>query len=254
MKLRNTFAKMLLGGALVVSSQLLAIKPAQAALLANYNLNGNLNDSANASGVSTTNLMDGPGFKKPPATQAAHFSIRLNPNQTRAITFNSLLATDNASSIAMGDYYGFTLTPDAGQKVNFSSLKFDSDVGTKTRPGATGSFFVQASVNGGAFTNVSPTFTQLGTNGLNFTPRTANLGPVFSGGFFSTPVEFRIYQFDNANNTDGGLRVDDVQLFGQVSPVPELSTGLLVALSLGGMCFVGLRRKKGTSSSMTMAF
>lgn len=246
MKLRNSFAKLLLGGTLAISSQLLAAKPANAALLAQYNLDGNLNNSAPANpNLTVSQFTDGPGLNGP-----AHFSIRLNPNQTRAVTFKALTATDTATSIAGNFFYSFTVAPTNGYAINLQNLSFATDAGTRSASNVDfGAFFVRANFGpGNTFVDVPPTFTQPGTNGLNFQTRNLPLS-----GFFTKPLEFRIYLYDNAGNNSGGLRVDDVRLTGSVQPVPELSTGLLVALSLGGLCLVGARRKKGATPSMTMA-
>ena len=260
MKLRNSFGKLLLGGTLAVASTL-AAQPASAALLAEYTFDTPpfLQNTANAPGVTASPFGVGPG------SGAAQFSTRTatGTGNSRAITFAGNPSSSRTTALGLGTFYNFTIDAVAPRDgIALQNLTFTTDVGNGAGNGSTrGNFFVQANLGpGNAFVDVSSTFVQPATVGANpngnFITRNVDLSGFTNstgGTFFTRPLEFRIYQFDNSASTGGGLRVDDVRLNGQVAPVPELSTGLLVALSLGGMCLVSMRRKKGAAPSMKMA-
>jgi hypothetical protein len=237
LKLRNSFSKLLVGGALAVSCQLLA-QPANAALLAQYQFEGTYASTAPANpNFTASNVQKGSSFT------AAFDSTRRGEGRSSLRTpFRNLTSTDEASAIAQNTFFSFTLTPTASDtRVKFDSFSFLTDVGAQTGQGG---FFVQANLGSG-FVTLSDTYRQDSTTGRNFIPRTVNLdGLRPAGGFFTTPIEFRIYEFDNTTNSEGSLRIDNVQLQGNVAPVPELSTGLLVALAIGGLGVANLRRKK----------
>ena len=244
MKNSRTLTTLLAGGTLAIVGAL-AAQPADAAILAQYTFSGNtLASSDNNTRSDASNFGAGPG-------QNLRISgFRGDTIPSVAITFRNLPSTNKTEALNLGTYYNFTLTPTAGQRATFSSLQFDTNVGPVASPSevnATGSYFARANFGSG-FVDVGPTFTQTQTpppNGnVPFVTRNIDLSG-FNSSFFTAPVEFRIYEYKNgSNDTVGGLRVDNVVLQGDVAPVPELSTGLLVAMALGGMGLFAMRRKK----------
>ena len=245
MKISRTITTLLAGGALALTG-LMAAKPADAATLAQYTFTGGSLASSDTDPNSTaTAFSGGPGL----AIRTSSF--RGDPPPAVAVTFRDLLSTSQTSAVALGSYYQFSVAPTAGNRVNFTSLNFGTNVGPA--PGV-GTYFVRTSADG--FTNTLASYTQASTaaNGnVPFTTRNVDLSGLNSP-FFTTPLSFRIYEYDNGSTFGGGgLRVDNVVVQGDVAPVPELSTGLLLALAMGGMGLMTMRRKKGGSAAFGRA-
>ncbi len=243
MKNSKTIVSLLAGGMLAVTCSL-AAKPADAAILAQYTFTGGSFNSSDTNANSTASLFTaGPGIPLRTST------LRGDPIRSAAVTFRELQSTSKATALNLGTYYNFSLAPNTGQKLVLNSLQFGTNVGPTTLAGAAGNYFVRYSTDGATFTDIGDVvYTEMSTqpNGdVPFTTRNVDLTPI-NMSFFTTPVSFRIYEYKNLannNSNDGGLRVDNVILQGEVSPVPELSTGLLFAMAMIGMGFVAMRRK-----------
>ncbi|RYX82808.1 hypothetical protein EON83_17735 [bacterium] len=271
--MNKSFGTLMLGGALAVSSQLVAIKPANAALLASYNFNGStsINSAPISSQYSVTRFLPStvPGSNM--SSQAFSAQTNTGTGRSRYITFGNLTSVNKADAIAKGTYNSFTLTPHAtGQGLKFSSLSFTTDVGASASASNVGGFFLRVNAApGGGFIDYGSVIEQNSTtaprvgNTFPTTLHTINLSGLTAPGtgVFTYPVTFQLYMYDNTGNgitpvtgSTGGIHIDDVQLNGQIAPVPELSTGMLVALAMGALAIVGLRRKKGAGAPMNMAF
>ena len=246
MKNSKTILSLLAGGMLAVTCSL-AAKPADAAILAQYTFTSGLNSSDTDPNSVASAFGAGPGLGGTPRIS----SFRGDPTPSVAVTFANLPSSSRTTAINLGTYYNFSLTPNAGQALTLNSLQFGTNVGPAPTAGATGNYFVRYSTNGGTtFTDIGDAvYTQASTNNPNgnvpFTTRNVDLTSL-NMPFFTTPVSFRIYEYKGsaANNFGGGgLRVDNVVVQGDVSPVPELSTGLLFAMAMIGMGFVAMRRK-----------
>ena len=250
MKISGTITTLLAGGALALTG-LMAAKPADAATLAQYTFTGNSLASSDTDPNSTATAFSGGA-----GLAVRTSSFRGDPTPSVAVTFRDLLSTSQTTALANGSYYQFTVAPTAGNRVKFTSLNFGTNVGpTGGKPPGVGTYFVRTSADG--FTNTLASYTQPSTpppNGnVPFTTRNVNLSGLNSP-FFTTPLSFRIYEYDNGSTFDGGgLRVDNVIVQGDVAPVPELSTGLLLALAMGGMGLMAMRRKKGGSAAFGRA-
>jgi hypothetical protein len=201
---------------LICSSQL-----SSAAVLALYPFTGSSTASTDADASSSAgNFTDGAGF-----ASGTSFGTANDAGDTLARTVNGtvLTAGSAAAAITGNDYFQFVVTAGA---MNLTSLTFtyeDSSSGTGD------GIFVRSSVNG--FT------TDLFTDTISMTKRTANInltGAAFQG--IST-VTFRVYIWDTSTSTAPLHYVDDVTLNGTATAVPE-PTG--IALGLFGLGFVGV--------------
>ena len=244
MKNSKTILSLLAGGMLAVTCSL-AAKPADAAILAQYTFTGN---SLNSSDTDPNSVAS--AFGSGPGQVQRVSGFRGDPTPSVAVTFANLPSTSKATALSLGTYYNFALTPNTGQKLVLNSLQFGTNTGPSPILGAGGNYFVRYSTNGTTFMDIGDVaYTELATNGANgnvpFTTRNVDLSSI-NMPFFTTPVSFRIYEYKNIatnNATNGGLRLDNIVVQGDVSPVPELSTGLLFAMAMIGMGFVAMRRK-----------
>ena len=251
--MRNTkkFVGLLAGGMLAVTCSL-AAKPASAATLAQYEFTGgSLASSDTDAGTVASNFGSGPGL--PLRTSG----FRGDPPPSAAATFASIGSTNKATALNLGTYYDFSIAPISGNKVNLTSFSFATNVGpTNLSTPVSGSYFARFSSDGVNFTDLGATYTQdatpfpnqnsaPGDRDIDFVTRNVDVSSI-SSSFFTAPVSFRIYEYKTGSSeTAGGLRVDSVSVQGDVSPVPELSTGLLFGMAMLGMGFVAMRRKNG---------
>jgi hypothetical protein len=151
-------------------------------------------------------------------------STALNPSLATAATDTQ--ATE-ALALTSNDYYTFTLTPNAGQKANLTSLTFDfAPFGNGTN---TASFAVYSSVDSFA-TRIGSVATS--TNSSAFT--SANISLLASQyQNLTLPITFRIYVFDSNNSGGKGDLLDNVILNGDLLAVPEPSTYAMMGLGAG---------------------
>lgn len=146
--------------------------------------------------------------------------------------------TEEAAAVTANDYYGFTITPDAGASLSLTTLSYDfSRSGTYS-----GRIFVRSSLDGFTstiHTNDLPTSTNtLGAaTPINLTAGFANL---------TEAVTFRFYFADNSASltdvdTNAGTvyRLDNFILEGSVVPEP----GSTLLLGLGAAGFLIRRRR-----------
>jgi len=151
-------------------------------------------------------------FTKNPATNDWGFSS-LGDN----VFAKSTATTDSeASAVAAGDYFSFTVTPHSGCELNFTELTFDtfhnSTGGGSEDPGAEMMFFVRSSVDNFA-ANVGATYAQAWNT---TTSRALDLsGAAFQN--ITAATEFRFYIYDSGvDNAKNGARLDNVVLDGKV--------------------------------------
>ena len=179
--------------ATAAAALLLPAPDANAAILAQYSFDGNSLDSSDSDArTNATILGEGPFV-------ISDFDARGNPNPSRFVSFPAIFPQSRQDALDFDYYFNFQVAANAGNQFSLSNLEFQTDVGPSDM-GDNGSFFVQADTgSAGTFSDISPTFTQASTDAANFLPRTSfDLGGT---GFFTRPVEFRIYVFSN-----GGFR------------------------------------------------
>ena len=139
------------------------------------------------------------------------------------------------------DYFSFKVTPTTGFALNLTQLSFGTafhSTGTFT---LSGSYFVRSSVDNYATTIGGNIFDESHVNSTDptFTERLVDLS---GAGYqnLTSEVTFRIYLYDNSNSTTRWLAVDNVELEGTVTPVPEPSA---LAMILPLLPFLSRRRR-----------
>jgi hypothetical protein len=142
---------------------------------------------------------------------------------------------DEASAVSAGSYWGFTVQPNSGFRMNFSSLTFDVARGGAATPRT---WYLYSSV-GGFTAGSAIASADVQTQRPTLTPVSVPLTSAqFQG--LTNPVEFRMYMSTPA--TGQSLEFDNVTLTGTVAPVPE-PAGILLIAAAGWM--VRRRRKSG---------
>lgn len=129
------------------------------------------------------------------------------------------------------NYFTFSLTPHAGQKLTISAIGFNS-IRTSTGPTNWSLDYLISD------TNVS----DLIGNGTNLSDSWSNqaVSSVTLSGITST-IEFRLFGY-NASGSSGAFRIDDLVISGSVSPIPEPASFTILA-ALGTLAFSATRRR-----------
>jgi len=141
------------------------------------------------------------------------------------------------------EYFTFSLTPDSGYEMSLTQLQLDE------RRSGTGirDWVVRSSLDEFA-SNIGTVFSVPDSSATR-TDQTISL----AGGTFDQiggPVEFRIYGF-NAESAAGTWRVDNVEVFGTLTPVPEVSSAYWVA---GGLLGFSIWRGRSKSARQQADF
>ena len=154
-----------------------------------------------------------------------------------------------AHAIANNEYWSFTVTPNAGFQLSLADINVpiqnDKVTGSQGSANPTANFFLQASVDGGSFTDIP---------GNNPNPSSGNsdnwivdLGSIASS--VNSSIVFRIGEFDSEGTTNPatlGIHLDDVTVDGTVnrltdpSSAPEASS--LAIWSVLGIAFIGFNK------------
>ena len=131
---------------------------------------------------------------------------------------------DMQGAVAAGDYFGFTVNADVGFELGLTSLTFD--IGRALR--GTQDYAVRSNVDGFAenivFANdVIPLDT--------LAPQLVDLSGAAYQGLES--IELRIYFDDRVNNSpsSSATYIDNVQLNGDVTAIPEPSSSIILGLA-----------------------
>jgi hypothetical protein len=192
----------------------LVARPARAAIIAEYTFAGGSPVSTDAEPNSIAGDMT-----KPPSSDWGFSSSTFT-----AFARSNATTASEANAVAAGDFFGFTVTPNAGAEMDLTALTFDtthnSTAGGTPDTSATMSFFVRSSLDG-FVANIGPTFTQPWDT---TTSRTVDL----SGAAFQdlhVPTEFRLYVHDSGIDLpQNGGRYDNVRLDGTVTGAPGIAT------------------------------
>ncbi len=189
----------------------LTARHAGAAVIAEYSFAG-----GSAASTDTEPNSTAADFTKNPASSDWGFS---SSSSTVFARSNATTASE-AAAVTAGDYFSFTVAPDAGFELDLTQLQFDTthNLTHPTPPspdtGATMSFFVRSSVDGFA-ANIGPVYSQAWDT---TTPRTVDLSAAAFRDI-QVPTEFRIYIHDSGVNLEeNGARLDNVILGGTVVP------------------------------------
>ena len=165
-------------------------------------------------------------------------------------TFGSMLSFTNARD---NDDY-FTVTFTAGTDISMDLTTFSYDYGYTSATGSKElksyvttsinnheSFFTAGGANAISTVNTTVTSTATFPNALSLDLTHADLNGAYQN--ITTSIEFRIYFSDDHNNSQTIHRLDNVQLSGTLSAVPESQAFAL----LGGLMaigFVAVRRPR----------
>lgn len=161
------------------------------------------------------------------------------------------LTTTDSGAYTNGDYFQFTVTPEAGVTLNLTTLTF-SYGGSNSGTGSTAFttyFFLRtdAGANADDFsTDLGSSFSlSRGITGATSNNQMGNTSPALnlSGADFqniTTPVTFRIYAYTSDSANGKINRIDTVILNGTVV-VPEPSAAVIGLMSLGTLTLLRKR-------------
>jgi hypothetical protein len=208
-------------------------------------------DLASAASVAASNLsnvgFEGGGSITRPSFGAAPLTPA-GPTAASAAGSEWLFARANRTQATPGtntDYFGFTIDMDEAGWMDLSDLTFDTTNRANTGGGINTTYEVFAAVDGGLF------------NSLGFTsitaPSTLNtfLDPAFTHIVDLTSimgaksVELRIALGDNSGVASKSSWVQGIQVYGDVTVIPEPSTLVLSAFGLVGLLRSSRRRQTG---------
>jgi hypothetical protein len=228
---------------LIVASFLLGTSASHAAALFTYNFSDVTTSSSTSAGGAASNL-----------TFSEFSAHGVGATATAAGVFSFTGWTTGATSgsdafsggIDSGDYFEFTITPNAGFQFSLTSLDFSAGR-TSTGPRQ---FVVRSSADGFA-NNLAASVTSANesvvpTNVIQFSDNSSTA--LYSGNAISlsgasftdvvSPLTFRIYAFNAESN--GGFRIDDFAINGSVSALTAGSGSSSVPDTTPGSTLVGL--------------
>ncbi len=196
--------------------------PSYAAVLAQYDFQNTRSSTDSDLNSAASTFDNGPGFNT-----SSYYTSSPSSGGNRSLPTVSTITdgTNEAGAVSNNDYYTFTLTPNAGYSASLTDLTFKLAVyGT----GSTANFAVYSSVN--SFSSNIGTATT--SNTTSFDTATISLAaPQFQN--LTSAVTFRIYIWDNQNDSTKGDLLDNVILNGNLAAVPEPSTWAMMGLGAG---------------------
>lgn len=229
----------------VAAFLLCSIHPAQAAVLARYDFTGSSDASSDTdSNTTAADLAVGAGFL-PYHSFNTSFGNSAPSRQTAGTPNNQ------TANLLSGDfYYQFTVTPDAGYKMDLTSITFD--FGASYSSSSQIGWRLYSSVDGfdpgSGDIIASNVFASSAQAANSFTLQTSDLTPSNPNPSVGTdfqnltvPVTFRLYINDASTTAGSVTRFDNVTLNGVTSPVPEPSPSVMVAFGVAGL--LCLRRR-----------
>lgn len=213
----------------------LAALNTHAATLAQYNFTGGSTaDSAAAANITASNVST--------SGDVAISSFSATGFIRSHVTSNTL-----AGAITDADYFEFAITVASGSTMNLSSLSFDhlGSTTTGTPLPYESSLSLFSSIDGFTAANVLGTSTETMTTNVGAastflaTENVSLSAPSFQN--LTGTTTFRIYGYDNQNDNNDILRLDNIILEGTVTSIPEPSSTALLGLGFSTML---LRRRK----------
>jgi hypothetical protein len=220
--------------ALVLAVGLILVAPAPAQMMVQYTF-------ANTTATDTTAA---PTFTAPNVTANStvsganvvqDYSLPDYGHQVLRAAITNTATPDEATAVNGGSYWGFTVTPNTGFQMNFTSFTFNAARGGAATPRTWYLYSSVAGFNPGnaiAFADVPTVRPQL-------TPFTVDMsGAPFQG--LTAPLEFRMYLSTPA--TGQSLEFDTVTVNGTVIAVPEPACALAFAACAGAAWAIRRRR------------
>lgn len=202
-----------------------------AAIVANYTFTSDLTSSDSDATSTASVLQTGGGFDA------------VDVGWGRSGSLSDLYVRSNFTSAALttGDYISFSVTSDPGTLYQYTSITFKYSVQI-ANSGGTGNFSANAVVRSSLdnFSTDLATFaaSRVGIGGTNVT----NPQPLLDLSAFapvSGPVEFRIYIYDNVDNTNNQQRFDNIVVNADAIPEPAV----VAMVGLGFLAFGSRRRR-----------
>lgn len=203
---------------------------------------GTIGDTNTGNGWGTTGIVNNAGAAAAPSIRFLRVG-QVTGTESDAVTAN--------------DYFEFTITPDSGFSMGLDTLEMDIAATTGTGTIAltwvnTSHWFVRTSLDSFGTTVGSVSVSHTGGGTSNYSHASIS----FSGGAYealTAPTTFRLYNYSVA--TGGTLanqnsfvnRIDNIQLTGDVSTIPEPSHYALIFGAASALVLVG--RKHRTSKA-----
>ena len=144
-----------------------------------------------------------------------------------------VVGTTGSNAFSPDDFFGLTLTPDAGNTLDLDTLTLDAARGGGSARG----FRVRSSVDGFAADLNDASTEAIPTQRPAYTAYTVDLGAAEFDDL-QGPVSFRFYVYSSGTNNT--LEFDDIRFNGEVSAVPEPGSLAL----LGGVGLLAFRRRR----------
>lgn len=202
----------------------------QAAVVASYNFTSDLT-SGDTEGTSTASqIQSGGGLG----------DVGDGWGRSSSMTDLFLRSTVAATTLTADDYVSFTVTTNPGVTYNFTTLtfKYSAQITAGGAGPFTSNVVVRSSLDNFATNLGTFTVTRVNVNGINIlSPEPSVDLSSFTNA--SGAIEFRIYVYDDIDNTGDLTRIDNLTLNATV--VPEVSGVSLVSI---GSLLIGLRRRR----------
>jgi len=210
--------------------------PTQAAIIASYDFSADLSANIFDPNVTANDFVASAGIA----------GGRSGFNQNLFERTNQTTSTDLTTAVANNEFFSFTVDVNPGAVLDLTSLSVDLGYSRVLGlPTDQLTIEVLSSIDGFTDADSIGSLTSITTNtGQNILQNlTVDLsGPDFQN--LTTPIEFRFYLYDDANDNDTIHRIDNVVLNGTAIPEPSTLT-LLLGASL--TMLIGFRRKRMNS-------
>jgi hypothetical protein len=212
--------------ALALAAGLLPAAPAPAQVVVQYDFSNTTAASTSADPSSTNPNVTGSATVSGPNILQDYSLPDYGFQVLRAAVTNTA-TPDEASAVAGGTYWSFTVTPNAGFAMSFSHLDFSVARGGAATPRT---WYLYSSIDGFT-TGSSLGSADVTTQRPTLSPATVDLSAArFQG--LTGPVEYRMYI--STPGTGQSLEFSNVTLNGTVAPVPEPAS-----LALAGAAVLG---------------
>jgi hypothetical protein len=164
------------------------------------------------------------------------YTLTVYTSQVLRAEINPTATPDETSAVNTGTFWSFTVQPNTGFRMNFTSFTFDAARGGTAAPRT---WYLYSSI-GGFNPGSAIASAEVLTDRPNLGPFSVSLaGAQFQG--LTAPVELRMY-LSTPGNTQS-LEFDNVTLNGTVVVIPEPSSILVLAACAGVVGAVYRRRR-----------